>query len=51
MAATAGEKEIKRNYPHKSGIEANEKHEGRVKNLVAQEESLVLERNKVGINT
>jgi len=49
MAATAGEKEIKRDWPHETGLDADSKHEGRQKNLVAQEESLVLERHKVGI--
>lgn len=51
MASTASEAGIKRNYPVTSGIEVGEKHEGRQKNLVPEEESLVLERNKVGINT
>lgn len=49
MASTAGEKELKRNWPHKSGLETDEKHEGRQKNLVAQEESLVPKKNLVGI--
>ena len=49
MAGTASEKDTKRDWPHISGLEADEKHEGRQTNLVAEEESLVLDRYKVGI--
>jgi len=46
MANTSGEKELKRDWPHISGIEEGDKHEGRQINLVPQEKSLVLKRNK-----
>lgn len=49
MASTAGEKELKRDWPITSGIEADEKHEGRTPALVAQEESLVPQKDLVGI--
>jgi len=49
MADTASEKGTKRDWPVVTGLDADSKHEGRQKNLVAQEESLVLERHKVGI--
>ena len=44
---TKGTKDIATNYPHVSGIEADEKHEGRQINLVPEEESLVPESKKV----
>ncbi len=47
MAATAGEKEIKTDWPVVSGIGVDEKHEGRQINLVPEEESLVPESKKV----
>lgn len=49
MANTRGEKELKRNWPHETGITATSKHEGRKIGLVAEEESLVPERKKVGL--
>ena len=47
---TIGEKEIKTDWPHESGLELIDKHEGRVINLVAQEKSLVSERVKRGLD-
>ena len=49
MADTASEAEVKRNYPVTSGITATAKHEGRPVGLKAQEESLVRDKDKVGI--
>lgn len=50
MASTSGEKELKRNWPHVSGLTAETtKQEGRTSNLVPQESSLVPEREKVGL--
>lgn len=34
MADTHNEAELKRNYPVTSGLEEDEKHEGRVSNLI-----------------
>ena len=45
---TIGEKEIKTKWPVVTGTELIDKHEGRVKNLVA-EESLVNAKDKVGL--
>ena len=47
--ATSGEKELKTDWPHESGLEADQKHEGREINLVPEEKSLVPERKKVGL--
>ena len=44
--ATAADKEVKRDWPVVSGIEAIDKHEGRQINLVPEEESLVYEKDK-----
>ncbi len=49
MANTTGEKELKRKWPVVSGVEADEKHEGRQTNLVPEEGSLVPRRKKVGL--
>ena len=49
MANTTGEKELKTNWPIVSGIEVNERHDGREMNLVAEEGSLVAERKKAGL--
>ena len=49
MANTIGEKELKRKYPVTSGLGADDKHEGRRINLVAQEKSLVSKREKIGL--
>ncbi len=46
MANTSGEKELKTNWPHITGLGIDDKHEGRQINLVPQEKSLVLKRNK-----
>ena len=47
--ATAGEKEIRTDWPVVTGIEADSKHEGRQINLVPAEGSLVPQRKKVGL--
>jgi len=49
MASTAGEKELKRNWPVITGLEADDKHEGRQTNLVATEENLTPKRKRVGL--
>jgi hypothetical protein len=50
MANTAGEKELKTDWPHESGLTAGtQKQEGRQINLVAEEGSLVPARKKVGL--
>lgn len=42
-----GEKELRRDWPHETGLEAGEqKQEGRTSNLVVQEGSKVLSRYK-----
>ena len=48
MANTSGEKELKTDWPHESGLEPNQKHHDRQINLVA-EQSLVPQREKVGL--
>ena len=47
MANTAGEKELLRDWPIVTGLEAIDKHEGRQINLVAEEGSVVPDRRKV----
>lgn len=42
-------KELKRKWPHKSSLGADEKHEGRTENLVPVTGSNVLKRERVGI--
>ena len=49
MANTKGEKELKTKWPVVSGIEAVDKHEGRVKNLVPEQGSFVTQKEKVGL--
>ena len=49
MASKSKTKEIKTNWPVVSGIEANQKHEGRQLNLVAEKGSLTAKRFKVGL--
>lgn len=49
MTGTASSAETKRNYPVTSGLGATDKHEGRQTNLVAEEESLVRDKDKIGI--
>ena len=49
MANTTGEKELKTKWPITSGLEADDKHEGRQTNLVAEKGSLVPRRKKVGL--
>lgn len=47
---TAGEKELKRNWPNESGLTAKtQKQEGRISNLVPTMGSKVLRRYKVGL--
>jgi len=50
MANTTGEKELKTKWPHESGIELADKHDGRTQNLVAQEGSKVNRRESCGLN-
>ena len=49
MANTTGEKELKTDYPIISGIEADEKHDGRQMHLVPEEASLIPEREMIGL--
>jgi len=50
MANTIGEKELKKDYPHESGLTARtQKQKGRKMNLVPTEGSLIARRKKVGI--
>ena len=42
-------KELKRHWPITSGLEADEKHEGRTENLIPVLGSTVLKRNRTGI--
>ena len=53
MANTKGEKELKRAWPHESGLELTDKHEGRQSNLVPQGhlgvKSLVRRIDKYGL--
>ena len=53
MANTKGEKELKTKWPHATGLDADSKHEGRTRNLVATGllgvKTRVLERNKTGL--
>ena len=48
MASSSGEKELRTDWPHETGLELEDKHEGRQINLVPEEASLVPERVKVG---
>ena len=50
MANTTGEKELKRDWPVVTGIEADSKHEGRQINLVPEQGSLIPRRKKVGMD-
>lgn len=45
---TAGTKEINKNYPVETGIGADDKHDGRIANLVP-EKSIVPKKELVGI--
>lgn len=47
--ATIGEKELKTKWPHETGLDAEDKHEGRKVNLIAERKSLVPKREKVGL--
>ena len=51
--AEVGEKELWTRYPNVSGMEADEKHEGRVVNLVPESinglKSTIPARNRVGL--
>ena len=53
MASEVGEKELWTRYPVTSGMEADEKHEGRVVNLVPEGiaglKSTIPARNRVGL--
>ena len=50
MANTTGEKELKTDWPHQTGLIAGTtKQAGRQSNLVAEEGSLVPAREKVGL--
>lgn len=47
MANTTGEKELKRNWPHETGLEGGTtKQEGRQPRLIAEEGSMVPRRRK-----
>lgn len=50
MADTHNQAEVKRRFPVVSGLEANEKHEGRQINLVPEEGSLYPKRLKAGMS-
>jgi len=51
MANTIGEKELKRDWPHETGLTAGTtKQEGRQTSLIPEEGSLVPEREKVGLD-
>ncbi len=50
MASTIGEKEIQTDWPHETGLGADDKHDGRQINLVPEEGSLVPRRKKVGLD-
>ncbi len=48
-AATSGEKELKRDYPHEKGLTAGtQKQEGTKSQLEVEEKSLIPNRLKVG---
>ena len=48
MANTTAEKELKRDWPHETGLTGGtQKQEGRQTKLIAQEASLIPERDKV----
>ena len=50
MANTTGEKELKTDWPHETGLTAETtKQEGRQTNLVPEQGSLVPRRKKVGL--
>jgi len=49
MAGTAGTKEIATRSPVTSGLDADQKHEGRQINLVPIDSSLVLKRKSEGL--
>ncbi len=49
MANTAGEKELKTDWPHVSGLDVDEKHHDRKMHLEPEEKSLVPDRKKVGL--
>ena len=49
MANTIGEKELKTDWPHETGIEADSKHAGRKISLHPTKGSLVPKRKKVGL--
>lgn len=44
---TAGTKEINKNWPQDTGLGDDDKHEGRQINLVAEDGSIVFQKNKV----
>ena len=53
MANTKGEKELKRKWPHATGLDSDSKHEGRTRNLIAKGlngvKSIVYEREYIGL--
>lgn len=50
MANTIGEKELKRDWPHESGLTARTtKQKGRQSNMIPTKGSLVPRRKKVGL--
>jgi len=49
MANTSGEKELRTDWPHESGLGVDQKHDGREMHLVAQEGSFIPQRKKEGL--
>lgn len=53
MANTIGEKELKHKWPFETGLNADSKHEGRIKNLIPEgqlgKKTIVRQRNKIGL--
>jgi len=49
MAFTKGEKESRRKYPVTTGLDLDQKHEGRQSNLVPEKGSNVPQRESVGL--
>ncbi len=47
QSGTRGTKEINKNYPQDTGLEDDDKHEGRTINLVAEDGSNVPQKDKV----
>jgi hypothetical protein len=50
MANTIGEKELKTDYPVEEGLDISKRLKGRTMNLVAEEGSLLTQRQKAGLD-